>query len=203
MTKKDVEKTMLKRISVILLPILIMIGLLIYFVSSMDGGGVVPADFTAARQKAAAVSWDIVNLTRETGRKIELANRAENEGNFDRLSNLINEARSSNTIAYQKAFDLSRYIQNMAESLGGAGSIRQQMGYEAVAIELSLVSEFISYTESLNEFLNNVGRSILEKNPANQKAVTDSLNKVNGKVETINALNQNFTDKMAAFDRAS
>ncbi len=192
---------MLKRISIILLPILIVIGLLIYFASSMDGG-VVPADFTAARQKAAAASQEIVNLTRDTGKKIELANQAENEGDFDRLTNLIGEARSSNTVAYQKAFDLSKSIQSMAESLSGVRSVRQQMGYEAVALELSLVSEFISYTESLNDFLNNVGKSILDRNSINQKAVTDSLNKVNQKVEVINTLNQNFMDKMAAFDRA-
>jgi hypothetical protein len=196
------DKQAIKRVFFVIIPIIIVVVLFVYLLSSLQGN-VIPADFTAARQSAAAISQDIVNLTSETGKKIESANQAENNGNLDQLRSLISDAKANNTIAYQKAFDLSKSIQQMAESLNGVRSTRQRLGYEAVALELSLVSEFMSYTESLNDFLNNVARSASDENPINRKATADALNRVNQKVNLINDLNRNFVDKMSAFDQAN
>lgn len=193
---------MTKKIISITLAIIVVVGLFIYLLSSLQNN-VIPADFTAARQQAALISQDIVNLTNDTVNRIESANRAEIGGNPDQLTNLIGDAKSKNATAYQKAFDLSKAIQRMAESLNGVHSVRQRLGYEAVALELSLISEFISYTESLNDFLNSVFRYVSDSSPVNQKAEIDALNKVNQKVNLINDLNRNFVDKMAAFDQAS
>ncbi|TSA44285.1 hypothetical protein D4R51_04165 [bacterium] len=199
---KNMEKTLIKKVSLILALIIIVVGLLVYFLSSFQNK-VVPADFTAARQKAAVVSQDIVNLTVETGKKIALANQAETDGDFNQLLNLIDDAKNSNTSAYQKALDLSRNIQQMAESLNNVSSQQQQLGYEAIALELSLVSEFISYTDNLNGFLNVLTRSVLNGGSRNQKEVSDALRAVNQKAELINIINKNFINKMTAFDLAS
>ncbi len=196
------DKRTVKRILFIIIPIIIVVVLFVYLLSSLQGN-VVPADFTAARQNAAAISQDIVNLTSETGKKIESANQAENKGDLDQLRNLISDAKTTNAAAYQKAFDLSKAIQSMAESLSGVRSNRQQLGYEAVALELSLVSDFISYTGSLNDFLNSASRSASDESPVNQKATADALNKVNNWVSLINDINRNFVEKMAAFDQAN
>ncbi|MEK7651237.1 MAG: hypothetical protein AAB377_01775 [Patescibacteria group bacterium] len=195
------EKTIIKKIILAVGAILIVAGLLAYLLSSLEGV-VIPADFTAARQKAAIVSQDIVNITNETGKSIELANRAESEGDLQRILGLIEEAKKSNTLAYQKAFELSQSIQQMAESLKGVQSVSQQIGFEAVAMELSLVSEFISYTGTLNDFLNNLAKSV-SNGTANGGTIGDNLRDINNRVVLINALNRNFADKMAAFDRYS
>ena len=181
--------------------ILVVAGLMVYLLSSLEGI-VIPADFTAARQKAAIISQDIVNITNETGKSIELANRAESEGDLQRILGLIEEAKKSNTLAYQKAFELSQSIQQMAESLKGVQSVSQQIGFEAVAMELSLVSEFISYTGTLNEFLNNLAKSV-SNGSSNGGTIGDNLRDINNRVVLINALNRNFAEKMAAFDRYS
>jgi len=194
------NKTTLERLALILVPILVIVGLFIYFFSSMQTN-VVPADFTAARQKAAAVSQDIVTLTGETGQKISQANLIQNGGNVNELLSLINGAKTTNATAYQKAFDLSHTLQQMAESLNTVQQPRQQLGYEAVALELSLVSEFISYTGTLNDFLNNLSNAVLDKNPVSRKMAEDSLKSVNQKADLINTLNKNFQDKMTAFDQ--
>jgi hypothetical protein len=196
------DKQTTKRIFLIIIPIIIVVVLFVYLLSSLQGN-VVPADFTAARQNAAGISQDIVNLTSEASKKIESANQAEDNGDLDQLRSLISDAKTTNATAYQKAFDLSKSIQQMAESLNNVRTSRQQLGYEAVALELSLVSEFISYTESMNDFLNNASKSALDESSANQKMTTDSLNEVNQKVSLINDLNKNFIDKMAAFDQAN
>ncbi len=196
------DRRTVKRIFFIIIPIIIVVVLFVYLLSSLQGN-VVPADFTAARQNAATISQDIVNLTSETGKKIESANQAENKGDLDQLRNLISDAKTTNAAAYQKAFDLSKAIQSMAESLSGVRSNRQQLGYEAVALELSLVSDFISYTGSLNDFLNSASRSASDESPVNQKATADALNKVNNWVSLINDINRNFVEKMTAFDQAN
>ncbi|MGC9603012.1 MAG: hypothetical protein ABSF47_00900 [Minisyncoccia bacterium] len=195
------DKTTLERLALILVPLLVIIGLFIYFFSSMQTNAV-PADFTAARQKAAAVSEDIVTLTGETGQKISQANLIQNGGNVNELLNLINGAKATNATAYQKAFDLSHTLQQMAESLNTVQQPRQQLGYEAVALELSLVSEFISYTGTLNDFLNNLSNAVIDQNPVSRKMAEDSLKSVNQKADFINTLNKNFQDKMTAFDQA-
>lgn len=194
------EKEMIKKISMIFGAILIVAALTVWLFSSLQGN-VVPADFTAARQKAAAVSQEIVNITNETAKKIEAANRAETEGSIEKIMSIIDEAKSSNATAYDKAFQLSQAIKQMAESLNGMKPQRQQVGFEAVALELSLVSDFISYTGMLNEFLNNLAKSVSDGNSANRKATADSLASVNQKVAFINALNKSFTDKIAIFDQ--
>ena len=191
---------MMKKVSFVIVPMLAVVALLVYFINSLDGG-VVSADFTATRQKAASISENIVNLTTDTTKKIEAANKIQNAGNTDQLLALINEAKALNSTAYQKAFDLSNALQQMAESLNNVGSSRQQIGYEAVALELSLVSEFISYTGSLNDFLDILTKSVITGNPANPKAISDALGTVNQKANFINSLNANFLEKMAAFDQ--
>ena len=196
------DKRTIKKVFFIIIPIVIVVILFVYFLSSLQSN-VIPADFTAARQSAASISQDIVNITGDTAKKIGSANQAENAGNTSQLESLISDAKASNVIAYQKAFDLSKSVQQMAESLDNVQPKRQQLGYEAVALELSLVSQFISYTESLNDFLNDVARSALNESPINQKNTADALESVNQKVSLIDNLNNNFIDKMAAFDQAN
>jgi hypothetical protein len=196
------ERVLLKKVAIVAAPILIIIGLLIYFFGSLQTNAI-PADFTAAREKAASVSQDIVNLTSDTSKKIELVNQAEMSGNAEQIMAFINDAKNSNATAYQKAFELSGALQQMAGSLTAVSNPRQQAGYEAVALELSLTSEFISYTDSLNQFLNALTNSYFEKNPSNQKALENSLKSVNDKIKLINDLNKSFNEKMSIFDQNS
>jgi hypothetical protein len=195
-----VESQTLRKLAIVAGAVIIVIGLIIYFLNSFQGG-VVSADFTASRQKAASISQGIVNLTGETSRKISEANIVQGGNNVNQLLDLINEAKKTNAAAYQKAFDLSSALREMAGSLNGVGQTRQQLGYEAVALELSLVSEFISYTGTLNDFLNNLSKAVLDQNSASRKAAEDALKIVNEKTILINGLNGSFLEKMSAFDR--
>lgn len=201
-TVRNMDKILIKKVAIVVIPVIILIGLVIYSTSSFQTN-TVPVDFIAARQKASIVSQDIVNLTTETGKKISEANQAEMSGNTEQLLGFVNDAKNSNSSAYQKAFDLSQILQQMAGALNNVQSNKQELGYEAVALELSLVSEFISYTQNLNSFLDILTRSALNNTPNSQKEIKDSLERVNQKAILINNLNKNFIDKMTAFDQAS
>lgn len=174
-------------------------GGIIYYSGTGTRG--VPSSFTEARRAAATVSQDIVTLTSKTNTTIQAINAAEKTGSVDQILGLIDEARATNTQAYKKAFDLSKNLQQMTETLSRVGSREsQQLAYEAIAIELSLTSEFITYTGALSDFLNTLAKTTTTGIYGNRQALTQELATVNAKAAIINNLNREFNEKMKAFD---
>ena len=167
----------------------------------MKMGAVLPGNFMEAREQAAAVSKRVVELTSEIGKKIKAANISDLTGRTLDARTLIQEAKTNNTEAYQNAFELSRHLQRLAESLAELKSSKsQRLAYEAVAVELALVSEFITYTQNLNRFLDNLDRAIAFNSGAARDEVRTALQEVNRSAETINRLNMEFLAKMKKFD---
>ncbi len=189
-----------KKIAISIVIVLLAIaGGIIYYSGGVMGG--VPSSFTEAREAAARVSQDIVTLTSKTNATIQNINAAESTGSADRIPGLIDEARATNKQAYEKAFELSKDLQQMTEALNRVGSREsQQLAYEAVAIELSLTSEFITYTGALNDFLNTLAKTAATGIYGNRQALAQELATVNGKAAIINNLNREFNEKMKAFD---
>ena len=179
--------------------LLAIVGGLLYY--SNQGIRRIPASFTEARGEAAGVSQDIVALTTKTNKTIEAINAAESAGDINQALYLIDEARTTNVQAQKKAFELSKNLQKMTESLQEIGPREsQQLAYEAIAIELSLTSEFITYTGALNDFLNTLAKTIATGGYGSQQSIAQSLATVNTKAALINDLNRQFNDKMKAFD---
>ena len=160
-----------------------------------------PEEFVRAREEAALVSKKIVQLTSVTNQKIkeiQVSRVAEDGG---RALQLVKEAKDDNAEAYNNAFELSRHLQKLAESLADFSSFRtQRLAYEAVAVELSLVSEFITYTQNLNVFLDGLQRAIERKTLAEKGTILKSLSDVNKNANKINKLNEEFLGKMRKFD---
>ena len=92
----------------------------------------------------------------------------------------------------------------MTESLIGIPSANtQRMAYEAIAVELSLVSEFIIYTQNLNEFLESLERSYEKGSTVEeQDTIEKEIGEVNENTKTINKLNKEFLAKMKLFDKS-
>jgi hypothetical protein len=152
-----------------------------------------PPTFIAAWQEAARVSADIVRLAGDTNNTIQSVNALDLQGDRAQALSLIGEARASNQQAYGKAIELTQALQNLTESLHDIPSqADQQAGYQAAATELSLVSEFIVYTENLNRFLDGVTRAVSSDAAVDRRAVEDMVNEVNVRVRRINDLNNTF-----------
>ncbi len=189
-----------KKISTIVLVLLLLAGGIVYFILHM-GKNSVPVSFTTAREHAAMTSQDIVTLTGETNKTIQGINTAQVSGTTDQILSLIDNARSTNSQAYEKALELSKDLGQMTESLSQIQShASQQTAYEAIALELSLTSEFITYTGALNDFLNTLAKTTTVGGFENQRELSDKLAAVNGKVNIINNLNREFNQKMQEFD---
>lgn len=178
------------------------IALAAYFWRNAGKSNVLPPEFLAVRGETALVSQKIVDITRTTDEKIRAVNLFDFSGDPDKALAFIREARRSNGEAYDQAFELSRDLQRLAESLGEIKpTARQRLAYEAVAVELGLVSEFIVYTQYLNRFLDDLARAIATDSFKDRQVVADSLREVNQRVAQINQLNNEFLSKMEVFDK--
>ncbi|KKU94550.1 MAG: hypothetical protein UY26_C0001G0102 [Candidatus Jorgensenbacteria bacterium GW2011_GWA1_48_13] len=182
---------------------LIVLFIVFYILAKWSAPVSLPPEFLLARQEAASVSEKIVSLTNATNNKIKAVNISDLDGNVAAARNLLEEARNDNGAAYAQAFELSQYLQRIAESMKQVSSVKsQRLAYEAVSIELSLVSEFITYTQNLNEFLNNLSRALATENLSDRQLVLNRLDDVNRNVNKINSLNQEFLSKISEFDRS-
>ena len=162
---------------------------------------ILPKSFLDARFSAALVSRRIAELTSGTSKQIEGINIYDLKGKGFQALALVKEAKENNEITYKEAVQLSNSLEQMAISLSDLPPGKsQRKAYEAVAIELSLVSEFIRYTQNLNDFLEKLDRAISLNNESVRKDVYDALSKVNKSTDEINKLNSRFVAKMKEFD---
>jgi hypothetical protein len=160
-----------------------------------------PFQFIIARDEAGRVSQEIVDLTGRTIGLIKNANVSDFAGAASDAVKLINEARQANERSYNKAFELSLAVQKMAEALSDIRPREvQQIAYEAASIELALISDFISYTQYLNQFLDFLAIAVRTDNRSDRQAAASALAEVNQKITSINNLNQAFFAKMAKLD---
>lgn len=182
--------------------VIIVFGSLIYFQSRLSSPAL-PQSFLEAREGAAKVSKQIVELTSATNEKVKVVNLSDLSGKPYQALTLIQEARQMNALAQSHAFDLARLLQKLAQSLGEIKSRKgQRLAYEAVAVELSLVSEFISYTQDLSKFLEALSSAIITGENADRQAAERYLKEVNTRVVRINDINNEFLTKMGTFDNS-
>ena len=153
------------------------------------------------RRAASLASQEIVDLTDATSQKIKEVDLSN--PNLENTLRVIKEARDSNNEAYDKAFGLSRHLQKMAELFGKIRAKEsRELAYQAVSLELGLISELISYTERMNRFLENLAELAKTQSRESLKATNEYLLEVNQKAAVINKLNKEFTEKMKAFDES-
>jgi len=200
----SVKKVLKHRFLLLVLIVAVALAVAFYFFFANKSQPLqLPDEFLAARQSAATVSEKIVALTSATNEKIKAVNLSDVDRNVSQAYTLIQEARENNAEAYNQAFILSRHLQKLAESLGTVPSVKsQRLAYEAVAVELALVSEFITYTQSLNNFLGSLSSAVRTNSFADRRAAQGYLREVNERAIKINDLNEEFLVKIGKFDKS-
>ncbi len=159
--------------------------------------------FAIARKNASDVSQRIVELTSQTGDKITAANKADLSGDSARAQALLEEASGANAEANRNAADLAGYLKDLATSLSSVRSVSsQRLAYEAIATDLSLVSEFVAYTRDLDDFLEKLATAIDTGSGEGRRDAATALAKVNEGAKKINALNADFRSRMDEFDKS-
>lgn len=180
---------------------ILLVALGVYAGVRASRSGSVSQEFLSARKDAASVSTQIVELTRQTGEKIRAVNYTDLSGNTDQAIAFIGEAKALNQSAYTQTFELTRHLQRLAGSLSsmGASELRGK-AYDAISVELALVSEFILYTQKLNIFLESLSRAIATGLSADRSITDEALKVANEQGNRINAINEEFLKKMEVFD---
>jgi hypothetical protein len=165
--------------------------------------GRLPSSFTEARDKAASASQEIVRLTNETSEIIKEVNTLERAGNYIKARETLEKAEVSNAAAHQQAIVLSVELQGLAESLVGVRkSGSQRLAYQAVAVELSLVTQFINYTDKVNSFLEELAAVLEGIISPDRISLEAKLKSANEMAKRINDLNAEFQERMKEFDRS-
>ena len=173
----------------------------VYFV--FFGRATLPQRFVSARERTAQTSQEIVDLVELTNEKIKAINLKDFNRNINEAIVLVSDARENNSQAYSKTSELALRLEELAFSLNEIRSRKlQRPAYEAVAVELSLVSEFIVYTHILNNFFDSLSRAIITDSLADRLNVEMKLNEVNNQARKINNLNEEFLSKIGSFDKS-
>lgn len=195
-----------KMVAVAAVLVLTILFVVVYFVRKGSGApttATLPQTFLLSRQTAALISQNIVDLTNKTDEKIAAANVADNAGDTWRAKALIEEAQTINKEAYGAASQLAAQLKILTESLSGVQPISsQRLAYNAVATELSLVTEFVVYTQNLNGFLEKLLVSMETDVKVSKSDIAAALKSTNESAKKINALNTEFNDRMARLDKS-
>ncbi len=160
-----------------------------------------PEAFVNSSVAASAISRDIVALNDSTNKTISTIGALDFSVDGERAIALVGEAEVANNGAYEKAFQLAQELKAIAESMSYVeSSASRQIMNEAIATELSLISEFITYTQNLKEFLGSVRALVGDNTEENRIRVNESLRSVNEKAKLVNKLNAEFLSKIKKFD---
>jgi hypothetical protein len=187
------------------LPLVITLVLLVGVVMAWAtyGPTTLPDEFTTGRVTAGELSQRIVDITASVTSRVEEANQNELGGHREIAEALLQEAHDRNYEARLKALELSDVLAKLSASLSDIGSRDSRtLAYQSISIELSLVAQYLKYTDSLNRFLELLPATFGSLNPSDQEMVIDALAEVNQRAQAINQLNKAFGDKIREFDKS-
>ncbi len=195
-----------KMIAVASVLVLILLFTFVYLTRKSGGGNPadnLPQNFLLSRKTVALISQNIVDLTNKTSDKITAANTADNAGDKTNARVLIEDAQVMNKEAYRAAAQLADQLKILTESLSQMKSLdSQRLAYQAVATELSLVTEFVVYTQNLNDFLEKLIVSMETDVKVSKSDIAGALKNTNDSAKKINSLNAEFNDRMVRLDKS-
>lgn len=160
------------------------------------------ADFISARDDAARISQEIVQLTAATNASLKQANVLDIQGSSDQALELIADARNSNEEAAKKSETLAADLKHLTLAVDDLKEESRKLGYEAIATEFWLVGEFANYTRYVDAFLAQLSIAVSDRASDHRAVVERALATVNESADRINHLNADFLQRMAAFDRS-
>lgn len=162
-----------------------------------------PLEFLEARQQGAEISQKIVELTTDMNQKIKEINSFDLSGDYNKASALIDEVKNKNQETLNQAVKLSNEVQKMTESLDKISSSKsQELAMKAITTEISLLTNFMQYKGTLDQFLTNLNLVIAFSKIEYRQAAENDISELNIKSATINNLNQQFLEQIQAFDKS-
>lgn len=173
-----------------------------YYVWSLASQPVVlPERFGVARSDAAAASEEVVRLADEVRRLVGEVNAAEKVGEHETALARVAEAKEKNEAARQAALTLTNRLQALTESLGEILSTKSQgLAFEAIAAQLAVADEYLTYTGALNTFFDAISSD--GAGEARRAAIQSALDAVNQSATRIGELNTAALSALSALENS-
>ena len=139
-------------------------------------------DFRGLYEAMASKSEEIVGLSNEVADKIRFINEMDQAGETEEAFSLIKEAEIKNELAKEKAIELSQQIEALImlipEMVDPADKTE---ALQTAGLHLSLIEEFIQYTESIEGFFEILKVALATDSVGDRIRVEQYLNDINRK----------------------
>lgn len=163
------------------------------------GQSFVPVQFTEARNASGLIAKEIVALTEESIKNLEVISLNERENNLWKALSLVKEELERAKNSRAKAIELTEQLDAMARGASGITPTKaRNLATEAVAKELSLISHLIVYNDILNGLLQTL--ELKFKGIGDSQEIQNLIKNMNSEAQEINNLNESFNQKMQQLD---
>jgi len=167
------------------------------------GQSFVPPQFTEARNKSGLIAKEIVALTEESLKNLDVISLNDRQYNFGKALSLVREELERAKNSRAKAVELTEQLDAMARGASGiTPSSARNLAMQAVADELSLISNLIVYNDALNGLLQTLEFKFSGDIRYDSQDVQNLIKSMNIEAKTINDLNESFNQKMQQLDKA-
>lgn len=166
------------------------------------GQSFVPPQFNEARNKSGLFAKEIVALTEESLKNLNVISLNDREYNFRKALDLVGEELERAKNSRLKAIELTNQLAAMARGAAGiTPSKARDLAMQAVADELSLISHLIVYNDILKGLLNTLDFKFSGDIRYDSQDVQNLIQSMNIEAKEINNLNESFNQKMRELDK--
>ena len=162
----------------------------------------VPPQFTEARNKSGLIAKEIVALTEESLKNLDVISLNDREYNFRKALGLVREELERAKNSRIKAVELTKQLDAMARGAAGITPLKaRNLATQAIADELSLISHMIVYNDALNGLLQTLEFKFSGDIRYDSQEVQNLIQNMNKEAKEINNLNESFNQKMQQLDK--
>jgi len=162
----------------------------------------VPPQFTEARNKSGLIAKEIVALTEESLKNLDVISLNDREYNFRKALGLVREELERAKNSRIKAVELTKQLDAMARGAAGITPLKaRNLAMQAIADELSLISHMIVYNDALNGLLQTLEFKFSGDIRYDSQEVQNLIKNMNNEAKEINNLNESFNQKMQQLDK--
>lgn len=149
--------------------------------------------------RGAIISQDIVNLSNEISKDLEVVNRLDNEGKSrEALSAVVPILEKINNLK-KRAAELSGELGKMTASLLNVKSQEaQQVAMESITNRMALISRLLSYSDYMTQLVDVLRRRFI--NASTTQSVAEIVGQINAEITAINSFNRAAGQAMDRFD---
>lgn len=172
-----------------------------YFLIGLIEKSFIPSQFIEARNQGGAIAKEIVAMTEESLKTLEVISLNDRQYNFRRALELVREELERAKKSRAKAIKLTEQLDLMARAAAGISPTKaRNLAIGAMGEEISLISHLIVYNDALSGLLQTLEFKFSGDIRYDSEEVQNLIKNMNLEAKEINNLNEFFNQKMRELD---